>query len=189
MAIKFKLSYIPNAICIFRIILVLPIVIYLINEKYIDSLILIALAGISDFLDGFLARKNNWRSELGATLDPIADKFLLITLFISLYIMQLIPYWLTAVVIMRDVMIAFGLFLYNYFVEKPKSRPTFISKLNTFLQIFFLLFVIASQIIMQPFQILALILGAIVFATSVLSCLDYWITWSIKAKNILTESG
>ena len=103
--------------------------------------------------------------------------------------MQLIPYWLTAVVIMRDVMIAFGLFLYNYLIEKPKSRPTFISKLNTFIQIFFLLFVIASQIITQPFQILALILGAIVFVTSVLSCLDYWITWSIKAKNILTESG
>ncbi len=189
MAIKFKLSYIPNAICIFRIILVVPIVIYLTDEKYINTLILIALAGISDFLDGFLARKNNWRSELGATLDPIADKLLLISVFISLYLMQLIPYWLTAVVIMRDVMIGFGLFLFNYFVEKPKSRPTFISKLNTFLQIFFLLFVIVSQVIIQPFQTLALILGAVVFVTSVLSCLDYWITWSIKAKNILSQSG
>ena len=97
--------------------------------------------------------------------------------------------WLTAVVIIRDVMILFGLFLYNYFVERPKPEPSFISKLNTFIQIFFVLFIIASQIIIQPFQFLSILMGSIVFLTSVLSGLDYWITWSKKAKFILTQSG
>ncbi len=189
MEIKFKTSYIPNAICIFRMILVIPIVFYLINKQFQSSLILIAIAGISDFFDGFLARKNDWRSDLGAELDPAADKILLLSLFISLYIMQLIPFWLMAVVIMRDLMIAFGLFLYNFFIERPKSNPSFISKLNTFIQIFFILFLIASQILIVPFEVLSLILGAIVLVTSILSCMDYWITWSMKAKNILSKSG
>ena len=96
---------------------------------------------------------------------------------------------LLRVVIMRDLMIAFGLFLYNFFIERPKSNPSFISKLNTFIQIFFILFLIASQILIVPFEVLSLILGAIVLVTSILSCMDYWITWSMKAKNILSKSG
>ena len=189
MKIGFKLSYIPNAICILRMVIVIPIIIALWNKQHLNALVLIAIAGLSDFLDGFLAKTYNWRTNLGATLDPAADKILLVSLFVTLYLMGHIPYWLTAVVIIRDVMILFGLFLYNYFVERPKPEPSFISKLNTFIQIFFVLFVIASQIIIQPFEFLSILMGSIVFLTSVLSGLDYWITWSKKAKFILTQSG
>ena len=75
--------------------LIIPIVFLLWNQDYLLSLLLIAIAGLSDFLDGFLAKRNNWRSELGAMLDPTADKLLLVSLFITLYKMNLIPYWLT----------------------------------------------------------------------------------------------
>tara|TARA_B100001559_G_scaffold56596_1_gene45264 strand:+ start:2652 stop:3206 length:555 start_codon:yes stop_codon:yes gene_type:complete len=180
------MSYIPNAICILRIILVIPIIDFLWDKQYENALGLIAIAGISDFLDGFLAKKNNWRSKLGAALDPAADKILLVSLFVVLYLMDLIPFWLMATVLMRDIMILFGLSLYYYFIEKPRPDPTFISKLNTFLQIFFVLFVIASQIFNPNLDLLVQFTGALVFLTSILSGLDYWISWSIKAKKIIT---
>ena len=183
---QLRTSYIPNAICILRIILVIPIIDFLWDKQYENALVLIAIAGISDFLDGFLAKKNNWRSKLGAALDPAADKILLVSLFVVLYLMDLIPFWLMATVLMRDIMILFGLSLYYYFIEKPRPDPTFISKLNTFLQIFFILFVIAGQIFNPYLDLLVQFTGALVFLTSILSGLDYWISWSINAKKIIT---
>ena len=116
---QLRMSYIPNAICILRIILVIPIIDFLWDKQYENALGLIAIAGISDFLDGFLAKRNNWRSKLGAALDPAADKILLVSVFVTLYFMDLIPFWLMATVLMRDFMILFGLALYYYFIENP----------------------------------------------------------------------
>ena len=183
---QLRMSYIPNAICILRIILVIPIIDFLWDKQYENALGLIAIAGISDFLDGFLAKKNNWRSKLGAALDPAADKILLVSLFVVLYLIDLIPFWLMATVLMRDIMILIGLSLYYYFIEKPRPDPTFISKLNTFLQIFFVLFVIAGQIFNPNLDLLVQFTGALVFLTSILSGLDYWISWSINVKKIIT---
>ncbi|MBT6074405.1 MAG: CDP-alcohol phosphatidyltransferase family protein [Gammaproteobacteria bacterium] len=182
------LSFIPNFICIVRIVLIIPIVYLLWNEDYLLSLFLIAVAGLSDYLDGFLAKRNNWRSELGAILDPTADKLLLISLFITLYRMNLIPYWLTVTVILRDAMIMFGLSLYRYFIGKPKILPSKISKVNTFVQIIFVLLVIAGEIT-EIFYIPTIILGSTVFVTSILSGVDYWIQWSFEAKKIINLNG
>ena len=136
----------------------------------------------------FLAKKNNWRTELGAMLDPTADKLLLVSLFITLYKMNLIPYWLTVSVIMRDAMIIFGLSLYRYFIGKPKILPSQISKVNTFMQIIFVLLVIGGQIF-EILYISTVICGSIVFVTSILSGLDYWIRWSFEAKKIINLNG
>ena len=184
-----RMSYIPNAICILRIILVIPIIDFLWDKQYENALGLIAIAGISDFLDGFLAKRNNWRSNLGAALDPAADKILLVSVFVTLYFMDLIPFWLMATVLMRDFMILFGLALYYYFIEKPNPNPSFISKLNTNLQIFFVLFVIAGQIFSSNFDLLIQFTGSLVFLTSILSGMDYWISWSIKAKQIISAKA
>jgi len=181
-----RMAYIPNAICILRIILVIPIIDFLWDKQYENALGLIAIAGISDFLDGFLAKRNNWRSNLGAALDPAADKILLVSVFVTLYFMDLIPFWLMATVLMRDFMILFGLALYYYFIEKPNPNPSFISKLNTNLQIFFVLFVIAGQIFSSNFDLLIQFTGSLIFLTSILSGMDYWISWSIKAKQIIS---
>jgi len=184
-----RMSYIPNAICILRIILVIPIIDFLWDKQYENALGLIAIAGISDFLDGFLAKRNNWRSNLGAALDPAADKILLVSVFVTLYFMDLIPFWLMATVLMRDFMILFGLALYYYFIEKPNPNPSFVSKLNTNLQIFFVLFVIAGQIFSSNFDLIIQFTGSLVFLTSILSGMDYWISWSIKAKQIISAKA
>ena len=184
-----RMSYIPNAICILRIILVIPIIDFLWDKQYENALGLIAIAGISDFLDGFLAKRNNWRSNLGAALDPAADKILLVSVFVTLYFMDLIPFWLMATVLMRDFMILFGLALYYYFIEKPNPNPSFVSKLNTNLQIFFVLFVIAGQIFSSNFDLLIQFTGSLVFLTSILSGMGYWISWSIKAKQIISAKA
>ncbi len=186
---QLRMSYIPNAICILRIILVIPIIDFLWDKQYENALGLIAIAGISDFLDGFLAKRNNWRSNLGAALDPAADKILLVSVFVTLYFMDLIPFWLMATVLMRDFMILFGLALYYYFIEKPNPNPSFVSKLNTNLQIFFVLFVIAGQIFSSNFDLLIQFTGSLVFLTSILSGMDYWISWSIKAKQIISAKA
>ena len=184
-----RASNIPNLICLARIILVIPIIRSLWQEQFLLSLLLIIIAGLSDILDGYLAKKNNWRSYLGAVLDPAADKILLVSLFLTLQSMSLIPLWLTLTVIARDLMIIFGLSLYRYFVEVPQPKPTRISKLNTTLQLAFIILVILTQSVQFPFEILAMVCGSLVFVTSILSGLDYWIIWSIEAKKKIYQSG
>jgi len=159
------------------------------QEQFLFSLLLIVIAGLSDILDGYLAKKNNWRSYLGSVLDPAADKILLVSLFLTLQSMDLIPLWLTLTVIMRDIMIVFGLGLYRYFVGVPQPKPTSISKLNTTLQLAFIVMVILAQGIQFPFEILSMICGSLVFVTSILSGLDYWIVWSIDAKRKIHQTG
>ena len=182
-------SNIPNLICFARIALVIPIIRLLWQEQFLLSLLLILIAGLSDILDGYLAKKNNWRSYLGAVLDPVADKILLVSLFLTLQSMDLIPLWLTLTVILRDLMIVFGLSLYRYFVGVPQPKPTRISKFNTLLQLAFIILVILAQGIQFPFAILSIVCGSLVFVTSILSGLDYWIIWSIKAKKKIYQSG
>ena len=184
-----RASNIPNLICLARIVLVIPIIRSLWQEQFLLSLLLIIIAGLSDILDGYLAKKNNWRSYLGAVLDPAADKILLVSLFLTLQSMDLIPLWLTLTVVGRDLMIVFGLSLYRYFVGVPQPKPTRISKFNTTLQLVFIIFVILAQGVQFPFQILAMVCGSLVFVTSILSGLDYWIIWSIEAKKKIYQSG
>ena len=184
-----RASNIPNLICLARIVLVIPIIRSLWQEQFMLSLLLIIIAGLSDILDGYLAKKNNWRSYLGAVLDPAADKILLVSLFLTLQSMDLIPLWLTLTVVIRDLMIVFGLSLYRYFVGVPQPKPTRISKFNTTLQLVFIIFVILAQGVQFPFEILAMVCGSLVFVTSILSGLDYWIIWSIEARKKIYQSG
>ena len=97
-----KLKYIPNMICIARIILVAPIVWSLFEERYALALGLILIAGFSDALDGYLARRFDWRTRLGGLLDPAADKFLMFAAFVTLAWVGLCPAWFSAVVVGRD---------------------------------------------------------------------------------------
>ena len=184
-----RASNIPNLICFARIVLVIPIIRSLSQEQFLLSLLLIVIAGLSDILDGYLAKRNNWRSYLGSVLDPAADKILLVSLFLTLQSMGLIPLWLTLTVIMRDCMIIFGLSLYRYFVGVPQPKPTSISKFNTLLQLAFIVLVILAQGVQFPFAILSMICGSLVFVTSILSGLDYWIIWSIDAKKKIYQTG
>lgn len=126
---------IPNFLSLLRIILVPVIVIFLIQDEYLKALMVFVAAGLTDALDGTLARLLNKQTELGAFLDPLADKILLSTSFIALSIFGLIPSWLTVIVISRDVIILAGIMTLSLMSVKYEIKPIFISKVTTTLQI------------------------------------------------------
>ena len=125
----------PNILTLIRVLLIPLFVIFIINKLFGWALVTFAVAGITDGIDGMIARVTHKRTELGAYLDPIADKLLLIAAFVTLAIIEILPSWLAVIVITRDVIILVGflvLLLTNY---RPKIQPSLVSKVNTFFQI------------------------------------------------------
>jgi len=177
-----SLSWLPNAISILRIALIAPILILILKGSFAWALALFCLAGFSDGLDGYLAKRFSWHTRLGALLDPIADKLLVAGLFITLAYTQDIPVWLAAVVIVRDVVIVAGAMVYNFFVRPVEGEPSRVSKLNTALQLLFLLFVISRAGFGWPEPIALTVLGAAVLVTVVISGIDYVWSWSRRAR-------
>jgi len=180
----FKLAYIPNAICFVRIALIVPIVVALLAGNYGTALALILLAGFSDGLDGFLAKRFGWRTRLGGILDPLADKLLLVTVFVTLTWLEVTPMWLTALVIGRDLLIVVGALSYNFLIGEVQPEPTRISKLNTALQLLYVLLVLSQAASALPLEVPTLLAGAGVMVTSVVSGLDYVLTWGGRARAI-----
>jgi len=177
-----SLSWLPNAISILRIALIAPILNLILQGSFAWALALFWLAGFSDGLDGYLAKRFDWHTRLGALLDPVADKLLVAGLFITLAYTQDIPVWLAAVVIVRDVVIVAGAMVYNFFVRPVEGEPTRVSKLNTALQLLFLLFVISRAGFGWPEPITLTVLGASVLVTVVISGVDYVWSWSRRAR-------
>jgi cardiolipin synthase len=125
----------PNIMTLARVLLIPVFVILIINKSFEWALITFATAGITDGIDGLIARITHQRTELGAYLDPIADKLLLIAAFLTLAIIEILPSWLAVIVITRDVIILVGflvMILTNY---HPKINPSLVSKVTTVFQI------------------------------------------------------
>jgi len=127
----------PNLITIARLILV-PVVIAMIGwGQWLAAFVLFAVAGISDAIDGFLARRFGMQSELGAYLDPLADKALLISIYVSLAVVGVLPGWVAILVVFRDIMILMAVVL-SWLMARPLAiRPLWISKMTTVAQIGF----------------------------------------------------
>ena len=176
-----RASHIPNLICVLRILLIAPIVVTLLEHDYRLALLLIFIAGFSDGLDGFLAKTFDWRTRLGGLLDPLADKLLMLALFLTLTYMGLAPVWLAALVIGRDIIIVTGAVAYNVLVGPVRPDPSMISKANTSCQLLYLLLVIAEQAFGWPLSTAILVCGAGVMFTSVISGMGYVLHWSVKA--------
>lgn len=134
------LMNLPNFITIGRLICV-PILVWMIlTQQMVPALILFAVAGLSDALDGFLARALKNRTQLGAYLDPIADKALLVGVFLALGIRGHVDSWVVIIVVFRDIMIIGGIMLI-FLMRKPlEITPLMISKINTTVQLLFLLY-------------------------------------------------
>ena len=178
------LRHLPNLICLGRVALLWPILAALAVHAYGWAAVCFAIAGVSDLLDGGLAKRYGWTSELGKWLDPIADKFLLVTVFVVAAWAGLVPRWLTAVVVARDVMIALGALTYLAWLGPLEGKPTFASKLNTLVQLAYLLGVLMFKAIGFP-TVGMLLLGVwITLATSVLSGLGYVIEYSRRAASV-----
>ena len=178
-----KARDIPNLITGFRFLLVPPVVMLLLNERFDMALILFGVAGLSDGLDGYLAKRNNWTSRLGTLMDPLADKLLLVSCFVTLGWMGWIPLWLVALVVLRDLVIVGGAIVFHLRVERLEAAPSIISKLNTFAQILLVLAVIFSQGIRELPVLWLDIITYSVLATTLWSGLDYVWTWGRRAWN------
>jgi cardiolipin synthase len=176
-----RAAQIPNLICVLRILLVWPIISALIGGRFVMALALVAIAGFSDGLDGYLAKRFDWRSRLGGLLDPLADKLLLVSTFITLAWLGLVPLWLTAVVILRDFVIVSGSLVYQAVVAPVQPEPSRASKLNTGAQLLFVCAVIANHGLDAPPAEFLIAAGAAVLVTSTVSGLDYVVRWSRKA--------
>lgn len=172
---------IPNLISILRILLSIPVVWMLLEQRFDIALILFAIAGVSDGLDGFLAKHYGWQSQLGGLLDPLADKVLLVSSYVSLALLGLIPVWLMLLVILRDLVIVTGALVYNFRIRELEAEPSLLSKFNTLAQILLVLAVVMDRgLIALP---LALVQGLIwlVFFTTILSGVNYVWVWSHRA--------
>ncbi|MEI6413798.1 MAG: CDP-alcohol phosphatidyltransferase family protein [Pseudomonadota bacterium] len=134
---------IPNLISLFRIFLTLPVIYALLERQFWWAMIGFAIAGVSDALDGFLAKHHGWQSHLGGLLDPIADKVLLVSALLVLGGIGLLPTWLVVLAVLRDLVIVGGALVYHYRIEELRATPSRISKFNTFLQITLVLATVA----------------------------------------------
>ncbi len=168
---------IPNFITIFRFVLV-PFVIYALFKGHTAlALAGFLIAGISDGVDGFIARRYNQRSELGAYLDPIADKLLLVTIFIACGYLAVLPLWLVYAVVSRDAMIVGAVVLSTIMGNPVEMRPLFISKMNTAMQIILAAFVLAELALVLDYPLIRTFLVWLVALLTALSAAAYLVQW------------
>jgi cardiolipin synthase len=181
--IRLEPGLIPNIISGTRILLVLPVAWCLWHHEYSMALVLFVVAGISDGIDGYLARRYHWISRVGGWLDPVADKLMQVTSYILLAWLALIPVWLVVLVLARDVLIVAGGTIYYYVVERVDAAPSLISKINTVFQILLVVLVLLDQLYgfadWIPRSMIYL-----VALTTVWSGIDYVVTWGMKAARI-----
>ena len=168
---------IPNIITLGRILLV-PFIIWAIASSQMEiAFAIFIIAGVSDAVDGFLAKRFNMSSELGALLDPLADKALLVSIYVTLGIWGAMPRWLVILVVSRDIMIV-GAVIVSWLFDKPiPMKPLMVSKLNTFAQVALAALVLAALgfgFKSSPFDVI--LMGAVAILT-LLSVSFYLVEW------------
>lgn len=184
-----RASSLPNIISTIRILLVPPVVLTMLEQRWDVALPLFLIAGLSDGLDGFLARRYHWTSRLGAILDPIGDKLLMVSSYLVLGWLEILPVWLVALVILRDVVIMAGTLVYRFFIGIVEFEPILLSKINTVCQI---LLVTVTLCVLAGLEILAglqVLLIYIVMLTTLGSGVAYVVLWGRRAAAVKAKSS
>lgn len=173
---------IPNALTVFRIIMVPWLICALVEKKYGAAVSVFAVAGLTDGLDGFIAKRFDMSTYLGSVLDPIADKILVASSVAVLAAQDALPVWLAVVIIGRDLIVFSGAVAYRILAGYLEMSPTFLSKINTFVQLFLILMVLLREAWAFPWAaaLSTYALAVALFAT-VLSGAQYVFIWSGKA--------
>lgn len=170
---------IPNLITLCRVILV-PVVFWLLVTNQLKAAFLVfVIAGVSDAVDGFLAKRFNWETELGAYLDPIADKLLIVSIFIALGVTAKLPSWIVIAVVSRDLLIIIAVVL-SWLLNHPiQMRPLAVSKANTVAQIVLAATVLADEafglMLKGPVSVLIWVTGGLTIA-SLVAYLRVWLS-------------
>jgi len=173
-------SYIPNLLTLLRIAATPVLVMLLTYEMFAGALLLFALAGVSDGLDGYIAKRFHYQTRLGAILDPVADKVLLVSCFIVLTVMGYLPFWLLVVVAFRDIVIVGGYLLLVILEGGVKMSPSRISKLNTVFQICLVAAVLVHLAAGAALPVVIAVLIYAVTATSIFSGIHYVWVWTFR---------
>lgn len=177
----FALNQIPNLLTVLRIVLILPFAYAVYQSHYLNALIIFFIAGLSDGVDGFLARQFNWKSRFGAIADPLADKLLLITAYVMLMWTNQLPLWLLLLILGRDLFIVIGALLYHYLVSHYEVKPSIFGKACTLIQIVYVLALIIS-LAGWPMPNWAIDYGLYLVAIiTFVSGLHYLVSWGFKA--------
>ena len=174
----------PNVLTLVRILLTPVFVILLLRDMFGMALLVFAVAGISDGLDGLIARYLNQRTTLGAYLDPAADKLLLTAAFVALAVLGIIPAWLAVIVITRDVIIVLGLAILTLTEKKYEIKPSLVSKCTTTIQ----LLTVFVSLYDPTHRQLALLLQVLLWGTAALTTLS-GLHYIYVGMNILQETG
>jgi cardiolipin synthase len=176
------LRHLPNLITALRILLIVPLCWLIDTAHYDGALVIAAIAGLSDAVDGFIAKRYGWQSWLGGILDPIADKLLLMAAFLWLAFAGDVPAWLAALVIGRDLVIVAGAVAYHYLIGRFDAEPSRLSKLTTLVQIVFVLgeLVRLSELVVVP-DIVREAAIAVTALLTLASGVHYVVAWSARA--------
>jgi cardiolipin synthase (CMP-forming) len=176
------LKYIPNALTVFRFVLIVPFLMFLYYHEYVKAFYIFLFAGFTDGLDGWLARQFHWQSQLGSFIDPLADKLLVASSFVSLALLNELPWWLVMLVFMRDLTISVGIVAWYWFIQRKLDfAPTLLSKVNTGLQ---LALVTLCLFKLAFFEITPYLINTLVITTAITTSftyIDYVCTWGKKA--------
>lgn len=180
------LRHIPNTLTVTRLVLVIPFLVFFFQNQYAQALYIFLFAGFTDGLDGWLARQFKWQSAFGSFTDPVADKLLIASSFISLACIGVLPWWLVALVFFRDLAISIGVLAWYYLLHQPLNfKPTFLSKINTVLQLG-LVTLCLVQLAFIPLNPLWLNASIVLTAiTTTASSIDYLRTLGIQAFNLI----
>ncbi len=182
------ITTIPNIITMFRIATVPVLIILLHDHEYGWAFLVFFISGVSDGLDGFIAKRYNMASELGAILDPLADKALIFSSYLMLMLLGDLPFWLFLTVIFRDVLILAGSLIYVAFNGQVKMAPSYLSKLNTFTQIFLVVTILAQKTFALDYPVFTEYLIYATFITTILSGFHYVWVWVVKEEIELVEN-
>jgi cardiolipin synthase len=175
------LRYLPNSLTILRLLLAIPLGLLILHGDYLWALVISSLAGLSDALDGYFARRLDAFSRFGAALDPIADKILITATFVCLAQVELVPWYLAIAVITRDLVIVAGAACYYTFIGPFEFSATGLSKSNMFIQISFCVLVLLSQVVSVIPPVATLVGTVAVLFIAAASGFDYVMSWTVKA--------
>lgn len=177
------MRHLPNLVSGLRIALVAPLVVTILLDRYEYALVIAAIAGVSDGVDGWLARRFHWQSQLGSVLDPAADKLMLVGCMVALGWLGEAPFWMVVLVVVRDLVIALGVLAWHRVLRSFQAHPSWLSKATTVAQIGFVLLVLAAQAFgwRVPMAVPVWIVAVLTAASGI----DYVVRWGLLARREL----
>lgn len=175
------MRHLPNLITALRFVLIPVLALLLVEQRYVPAFAVFVVSAISDFADGYLARRWGVRTRFGAIADPLADKLTMLTVTLVLAAQALVPLWLAAAIVMRDLVIVAGAVAFHFLVGRVEMAPTWLSKLNTVLEFGVLSALLADAA--QAIEVTAWLPPLFVFVTATIvgSGVQYVWVWSRKA--------